>query len=267
MEQKKKRIRSPNFPFISLEEGLGLSRTIYNDYNINSIALPVLSKALDISIGSYLAQHISALSQYGLISTEGEKEGRKIKISDIAYKIIIDDRPISKDRDDSIKKAALNPLMFRKLYEKYPNGLPSDEYAIDYELKVDHSFNPNSTKDFIRVFKSTMAFAKLYFSGKMASNNINAKEPEMNDIDNVLIDSRQDLTDVQAVPLSQELRNEQKQQVINRLPEAFPITLKDDKKAVISFSSLPIKKADIELIKKYLDLMTDNWSLDDEKEN
>ena len=47
----------------------------------------------------------------------------------------------------------------------------------------------------------------------------------------------------------------------NNLAESFPITLKGKKRAVLSFSSLPIKKEDINLIKKYLDLMADNWSV------
>ena len=266
MEPKKKRIRSPNFPIISLEYGLELIRTIYKEYAKYPIALPVLSKALDIAKGSYLAQHISALSQYDLINVEGEKDGRKISVSDLAYKIIIDNRPISQDRDGLIKKAALTPPMFCKLYEKYPSGLPSDDYAIEYELKVEFGFNPNAIKSFINVFKSTMEFAKIYFSGKVAENNLNIKEPDMNRLNDASIDNNKNFPEILPDHSDSEANKDESPKFINNLPESFPITLKDKKKAVLSFSRLPIKRADIELIKKFLDLMADNWA-DDESQN
>lgn len=182
METKKKRIRSPNFPIINLEKSLDLIKMVYSGYDRHPVPLEVLGKAINVSAGSYLAQHVSAFTQYGLVGVEGEKKGKKITVSNLAFRIIVDERPISPERDDLLKKAALSPAMFRKIYDLYPNGLPADDSVIKYELRVDHGFNPNSINDFINVFKSTMEFANAYFSGKMDENDINSidtEEPEM----------------------------------------------------------------------------------------
>jgi hypothetical protein len=270
MDIKKKRIRSPNFPFISLEKSLEFIKIIYSAYDKHPVPLEVVGKAIGVSAGSYLAQHVSAFTQYGLVGTEGEKDGRKIKVSDLAFKIIVDERPVSADRDDLIKQAALNPTMFRKIHGLYPNGLPAVSAGIEYDLRVDHGFNPKSIGDFINTFKSTMEFAKIYFSGEIGENNIDTEEPEMNNIGNTPmgnIDSGQhnQITKPVVEPPKDDFSIIKKE-----LLESFPITLKGNKKAVLSFSSLPIKKADIELIKKYLDLMADNWSTEpvgNEKQN
>jgi hypothetical protein len=270
MEIKKKRIRSPNFPFIDLEKAVDLVKEIHNGYDRHPVPIEVVGKAIQVSAGSYLAQHISAFSQYGLINIEGEKEGRKINVSDLAFKIIIDDRHSSPDRDRLLRDAALNPTMFSIIHKRYPNGLPPDTAGLEYELKVEYGFNPKSVNDFIRVFKLTMEFTKIYYSGKMVENNINTKEPEMN------IRSSNPIVDEKKLQYQEQINaitEQEKSKIYNynkEIEESFNIILKGNKKAVLSFSSLPIQKADINLIKKYIDLMAENWApdiLDDEKQN
>jgi len=82
----------------------------------------------------------------------------------------------------------------------------------------------------------------------------------MNRIDDASIGDNKDLSHI---PLSQK---DESPKIISDLAESFPVTLKDKKKAVLSFSDLPIKKADIELLKNYIDLMAENWA-NDEGEN
>ena len=111
-----------------------------------------------------------------------------------------------------------------------------------------------------------MEFAKIYFYGKVAENNIATEEPNMNRINDASIDDNKDLSHVPPIQQNFDDKKDKSLKFISDLAESFPITLKDKKKAVLSFSGLPIKKADIELLKKYIDLMAENWA-NDEDEN
>lgn len=146
-----------------------------------------------------MAQHIAAFSQFGLVDVEGEKENRKVKISDLAFKIIMDERPVSPERDGFVRKAALLPSMFLKIYNRYPNGLPEDA-AIEYELKVQHGFNPNSVHDFIDTFRSTMEFAKIYKYDILAETTDNTKEQKMNSGHNISVSDNVSVSDTPKPP-------------------------------------------------------------------
>jgi hypothetical protein len=184
---KKTRVRSPNYPFLTLEKGIEFVKGIYEHHNRYSVATEVAAKDMGVSPkGSYLAQHLAALSQYGLIDLEGETGSRKIKISDLAFKIMVDQRPDSEERDGLIKEAALKPTTFRKIFDAYPSGLPADS-AIEYKLKAELAFNPKSVGDFISNFKSTMDYAKVYKSGIMGQEKTPIKEPDMNATDKVQV--------------------------------------------------------------------------------
>jgi hypothetical protein len=54
---------------------------------------------------------------------------------------------------------------------------------------------------------------------------------------------------------------------IGQTGKSFPITFKNNKEATLTFSSLPVNRSDLELLKKYIDLMSDNWIADQSSEN
>jgi hypothetical protein len=178
-KNQKKRIRSPNYPSLPLERSLRLVEALSKDHNRYFVPLEVAGKCWEISAkSSYMAQHIAALAAYGLIDSEGEKNSKKIKVSDLAFKILMDKRPDSEEREALIKEAALKPNIFKKIYETYPTVFPADA-SLDYELKTTHGFNPTSVSDFIDIFKQTFEFAKVYKSAIMGEEKIPIKEAEM----------------------------------------------------------------------------------------
>ena len=178
-KEEKKRIRSPNYPVLTLGRSLELADILYKKHNRYAVALEVAAKAWDISPKStYMARHVAALASYGLIDTEGEKDAKKIKLSDLAFKILVDKRSDSSIREALIKEAALKPEMFKKIYNAYPSELPGDD-ALDFDLKTQYKFNPVYVPDFISIFKRTIDYAKVYKSGIMGSENPPMEEPEM----------------------------------------------------------------------------------------
>lgn len=177
---KKKRVRSPNYPVIALEKGIELAAALFKSQQRYPVSVEVAAKDWNISPkSSYLSQHVAAMSAYGLVDIEGEKESRKVKVSDLAFKIILDKRPDSEDRKMLIKESSLNPDIFRKIYEKYPSGLPSD-HALQYELVTSYKFNPDAVDDFMKIMKQTFSFANIYESGIVGGNDKLTEVPDMN---------------------------------------------------------------------------------------
>lgn len=179
-KEKSKRWRSPNYPLITLQRGFELIDILYKNHNIYFVALEVIGKDWGFSFkSSHLAQLISALTSYKLIDVEGVGNTRRIKISDFAFKIITDKRTETEEqRKILIQEAALGPDIFKKICTIYPSGLPADT-ALEYELIHQFRFNPKSVKEFIGIFRRTMAFAKIYESGIIGDENKPIKEPDM----------------------------------------------------------------------------------------
>lgn len=185
--EKKKRVRSPNYPIFPIEKAIELANALFKSQARYQVPAEVAAKDWNISPkSSYLSQHVAAMSSYKLIDIEGEKDSRKVKISDLAFKIIIDTRPDSEDRKFLIAEAALNPAIFRNIYEKYPSGLPSD-HALRYDLLTEYKFNPDSVDDFIKIMKQTFDFANIYKSGIIGDKNKPTEEPDIMQSDKTII--------------------------------------------------------------------------------
>jgi hypothetical protein len=182
--EKKKRVRSPNYPFVPLGEAIEFAKILYRNQKQYWVAIEVAAKDWNFRSAktSYMSQHVAALSSFGLIDVEGEGESKKIRLSDLAFNIIIDERPQSEDREGLIKHAALKPPIFRKIYDAYPSGLPA-EHTLDYELKTKYKFNPDSVKEFIKIFNKTLDFARVYKSGIMEEKNKSTEVPDMPNTD------------------------------------------------------------------------------------
>ncbi len=119
---------------------------------------------------------MAALAAYGLIQVEGLGAEKKVSVSDLAFKILADKRGFSPEREAAIKEAALNPIIFQKIIERYPKSLPADE-SLEYDLVFTYKFNKASVHDFITIFRGTLAFAKIYESGIIGDENIPPEAP------------------------------------------------------------------------------------------
>ncbi len=254
-KDQKKRIRSPNYPSLPLEKSLGLVEALSKDHNRYLVPLEVAGKCWDISAkSSYMAQHIAALAAYGLIDSEGEKDSKKIKVSDLAFKILMDKRPDSEEREALIKEAALKPNIFKKIYETYSTIFPANA-SLDYELKTQYGFNPASVTDFIDIFKQTFEFAKVYKSAIIGEEKIPIKEAEMI--------STSDKIPPKEVILSKEFKSLEagEREIAN-----YPVG-KGLKARILFFGETPITMESIEKLIKLLELNKEDLPEPNEKEN
>lgn len=176
---EKKRTRSPNFPAIALKKSIDYTKKLLDKYSRHAApaesAMNVLGYTAKSSVG---LQAIAALSYYGLINIQGVKKEKKVSITDLAFKILMDIRSESRERDVAIQKTALKPTMFRNIWEKYQDSIPDDD-VLHHELVFQYNFNPDSVRTFIRVFRRTMDFAKVYELGIMDEETKIAEEPKV----------------------------------------------------------------------------------------
>jgi hypothetical protein len=176
--EKKKKTRSPNYPSITLGRALKLTQTLLDKYGRHDTPWDVAIKGIGSTPKSSVGmQMMASLSYYGFVDIKGVKEDRKVKISDSAFKILMDKRPESPERDTAIREAALKPTMFKKIVDQFPDNMPAND-VLEYELVVKYNFNPASVKDFIKKFRQTMDFAKIYESGIIGEETPSVGEHE-----------------------------------------------------------------------------------------
>src|SRR5690606_11872364 len=101
------------------------------------------------------ARVISALRQFGLLEESGDNH----RVSEAAY-LILSLSEGNPKRVQLLQECLRKPAIYREIMREYSEGLPSD-HAVRDHLISEKKFNPASVDTFLRVFKSSMAFAKV----------------------------------------------------------------------------------------------------------
>jgi hypothetical protein len=169
-KEKKAKDRSPNYPGINLEMAIEKAR-ILREKEGKHLA-PVEAVLHDwgyVPKSSGGLVTLSALKKFGLIDEQGKGANRRIKLSDLALRILLDDREDSTERIEAIKEAALNPIIHQKLWKEYGAKLPSEENLL-VTLRRDEGFTDNAAKDLIKEYSSTIELAKLKKSDIMSGH-------------------------------------------------------------------------------------------------
>jgi hypothetical protein len=88
----------------------------------------------------------------------GARAERRIKISDLGWRILQDTRPTA--RDAAIREAAVYPRLIAEYAGKWVPERPSDARCLN-ELQLDHGFTETAANSFLRVFDDTVGYANL----------------------------------------------------------------------------------------------------------
>jgi len=172
-KSKKKRMRSPAYPYTNLEAAIRRAREFYDREGRNSAPLAVAAKHWGYepkSSGSN--QTAAALMSFGLMQDEGTGEKRKVKLTPNALKILLDTRTDSSEKAALIKQAALAPRIHKQIWDKWGATDVSDDnlrHALLFEWTP--PFNENSVAGFISEYRGTIAFAKLTEPDKVTSED------------------------------------------------------------------------------------------------
>lgn len=162
------RFRSPPYPYIGLRRAIDRADKLYAKARNFAVPLTTAADAWGTKItSSATLQTAAALLQYGLIEDEGSRSARRVKLSRLGLSIVMDKRPDSAERNAAIKDAALNPNIFREIWQTYGNASGLDDSALQFALTLERAqqgkapFSPEAAREVIRVYRESMTYAGL----------------------------------------------------------------------------------------------------------
>lgn len=156
---KQPKDRSPSFPYIGLSKAMERVEQLYNyakrfDSRIADASKPAWGTGPK---SSSTLQTVAALLAYGLIEDNGSGDNRKIKISDLAYRALVDQRPGAKE--GAMAEAALKPKLFAEYAATWGRDRPPEANCLS-ELTLDRGFTPDGAKAFLKVYDDTIRYAR-----------------------------------------------------------------------------------------------------------
>jgi hypothetical protein len=158
--QPPKQSRSPAYPAVPLSTAIESARKLWDAQRKQEAHFDSVLKALGYSArsGSSL-RAIAALGHYGLIDVGGDRDNRKIRLSEQALDILhlaeTDER-----RRKALKSAALAPKIYSALWERYGPNLPDDALIRPFLIR-DKGYNDAVVDNLITNYRLTLEFAKL----------------------------------------------------------------------------------------------------------
>lgn len=160
--QKRRVGRSPAYPYISVQKALEKAKALYDQEG--DYAAPLSS-----AVGSWGyspkssggRQTLATMKYYGLIEVTGEGDARKVKVSDIARRILLDQREDETEKRQLIRRVAITPAAHKSLFEQYPSGLASDG-TVEHFLIFDSGYNKEAARELLAEYKETARYAGFY---------------------------------------------------------------------------------------------------------
>lgn len=166
--KKKAEGRSPSYPGIDLAQALDKARVVFQHESRNSAPVSAILTHWGFKATSGPGTvALAALKKFGLMEDQGNGPNRTAKLTDLAFRILLDEREESPERAAAIREAALKPGIHADLWTKYAGDIPSDA-TLRHHLRVDRKFTGSGADEFIRQFRSTIDFAKLKEAGSIS---------------------------------------------------------------------------------------------------
>lgn len=145
------RVRSPNYPTLSLPEAIKSVTAIQAAEQHLAAPKEVAAKHLGYTSYHGLAGRvISAIEKYGLLE---DVSGDKVKVSSLAMSILFPSSPAEKQK--AINEAAFKPTLFAAIKEEWGGAQPSDENLRVYLIR--RKFGSDALDRVIQVYRETMA--------------------------------------------------------------------------------------------------------------
>lgn len=144
-----RRIRSPNYPALSLPEAIARIGPVYERERQHPMSRDVALKGLGYSSANGAALGtLSAVVKYGLL----DKTGDEYRVSERTLAILHPNRPDEKAL--ALREAAFAPTLFGELASQFPGGQVSDDNLRSYLMRRD--FSTSALSGVISAFRETM---------------------------------------------------------------------------------------------------------------
>jgi hypothetical protein len=149
-----------------LGKAIERARSIAEGYQRQPVSLAAAGETWGYAPkSSGLLQTFAALRAYGLIEDIGRAEERRIRLSDLGWRILHDTRADA--RQEAIREAAIRPQSIAEYARKWLPSRPSDDECIS-ELHLDRGFSPQAAKQYLKVFDQTAVLADLASPDKLS---------------------------------------------------------------------------------------------------
>jgi len=174
---KVQRDRSPSFPFIPLQTAIDRLVSLDEYFKRHPARAEKAGLAWNLKEKSSQAyQTLAAMKSFGLIEYQGTGKDRAAIVSD-------DGRTYLRAQQDAVKhevlkKCALKPKLINKYWHIWGDDRPADPVCLD-ELVLKGSFTESAASNFLKVYDSTIAYAKLGKSDKIGGNGNGDTPPEI----------------------------------------------------------------------------------------
>ena len=151
--------RVPAYPFIHLEQAVALTRELYEFAKRTSANLEaVLREKWGYSTTSSSAVKIvAALKYYGLVDTAPSEKGDTIKITERAYRILVD-TPDSPERKQALKDAFISPKSYKLCWDKWGADMPP---SMRSTLIFEEGFVETTVDAFLTNYRKSLDFSGL----------------------------------------------------------------------------------------------------------
>jgi hypothetical protein len=180
---KPRRDRSPSYPGLPLEQAIDKARVLYEKERKNSV--PVQTVLLkhwgykSVTTGAATVA-LAAVKKFGLIVDEGSGASRRVRLTDLALKILLN--PDDQARRAAVVEAAMTPPIHAELWKTYSGDLPSDD-SLHYELVVNRNFTETGAKEFIAQFRATTSYAGIDSADMFLLGNESNRSEDADDDD------------------------------------------------------------------------------------
>lgn len=162
------RMRSPNFPALTLEEAMKVAGDLYSKVRKVTLDREAAAKELGYTgLTGRSLKVLGALNQYGLIDNVSKG---KCHVTDLA-ETALHGFP-EEEKAGAIRRAARSPALFRAIFDEYGEDIQS-EHAIR-ALLLKRGFTDKGVESALQSFLATQRFAALNGASESYGND----EPE-----------------------------------------------------------------------------------------
>jgi len=171
--------RGPAYPYIGLEQAVALTRGLYDfakrsPANLESV---LREKWAYSPTSSSATKSVAALKYYGLADTAPGERGEMIKISDRAYRILVDSQE-SPERKQALKDAFLSPKAYKMCWDRWGTELPQ---SMRSTLIFEEGFIETTVDGFLANYRKSLEFSGLDGSDKASKQDANGDGKESGD--------------------------------------------------------------------------------------
>jgi len=147
-----KPVRSPSYPNMALREAINAVRTIEQHYRTSPVDRQEAARLMGYTtLSGPASKALAALASYGLVERAGRGEMRVTE----GAQAILHPRDES-ERNKYLVIAALNPVLFQQLQDRYPGIVPPEDGVASFLSR--RGFNANAIRPATKAYLQTLSY-------------------------------------------------------------------------------------------------------------